>query len=592
MRHTHRWTDRIALLIVLIGAAAPSVAKDEWIALKAPQFEVVSQLSEKETRRRAGEFAQFIEALHRLYSIDDRALPPLNMVLFDRSKVFAPYRPHTESGQAQRVEGLFGRLANWSVIGMAGSRGSIATRRLIQHEAVHWFFSASQVERPLWFAEGFAEVFSTFEVKDGKGLWGEPIREHVAYLGHYGLLPLEEFFAVGRDEALHENKRFYPQAWAFVHYGLFGDGGARQDALREFVKLLQSESRASAFAKAFGLPYEEVDRALQRYLDGGQYTMGLVDLPDRSADFMAAPASSAQVEFALGRLALVGSNLALAHAHADALIAIAPDQPDGYAIKAQAFAKADDLSAARSAIARAIARGTQDAGVYQLDATLQLDANYRSDAWPDQALDPAIARQIADTATRALALRLANPELFESLAVALMNVTELTSQDEHLLNAGQRLLPRSGLMLLVRAADANRRGHVSEARALLRAARADDRVLPARFRAATGALGARWMVDELSERMASVEGLEDLDAFDAMLEAEQAEADQSDRVQKTLRQFAIDSRLYRRHLEAVVALEAGDLETARVSWQSIVDDPDAAKSARVSAERSIRSLGE
>ena len=40
------------------------------------------------------------------------------------------------------------------------------TRQTIYHEAVHWFTTASDTPQPLWFAEGLAEVLSTFEVVD------------------------------------------------------------------------------------------------------------------------------------------------------------------------------------------------------------------------------------------------------------------------------------------------------------------------------------------------------------------------------------------------------------------------------------------
>ena len=445
--------------------------------------------------------------------------------------------------------------------------------------------------QPLWFAEGFAEVFSTFEVKDGKGRWGEAIPEHVAYLNQTGLQPLETFFSVRQDEALHGNKRFYPQAWAFVHYGLFGDRGERQGSLSDFLQRLQGESTASAFNAAFGQTYEEVDRALRRYLDGGKYAMAVVDLPDRSGEFTLTPASPMQREFALGRLALVGENLALAQRHADAVIAQAPDRPEGFEIKAQAFMQAGDEPAARSTMALAIERQTQDAGLFQLEAELAFKAHFRADAWPDQSLEPAIAREIADTITHSLALQVRNPHLFETLTVALLNVPALTDQDERVLDAGQRLLPRSGLMLLVRAAAANRRGDVATARALLRESRSGERELPAPFRLATAGLMDRWVVEGLSARIANAGTFADLDTFDAMLAAEQAEPDQSSSLQQALRVLQRDSKAFRSHLSAIDALEAGDEQAARAHWQAVVDDPDASRSAQSNAARAIRSLG-
>lgn len=581
----------LVVAMASVAASSAAAAKDRWNALHTPRFDVVSQLDEKQTRRWAGEFAQFVDALHELYDLEsDRALPPLTMVLFDQSKGFAPYRPVTESGQSKKVEAMFGRQAHWSVIGMTGRRGAATTRRVIQHEAVHWFFSANSVQPPLWFGEGFAEVFSTFEIKDGQGRWGQAIPEHVEYLRQVGLLPLESFFGVSQDEALHGNKRFYPQAWAFVHFGLFGDRGVRQASLSKFLELLQTEPRETAFRQAFGQTYAEVDVALKRYLQTGKYAMATVDLPDTSADFAFAPATTLQVETALGRLALAGGNTALTERHANTLIASAPDRAEGYELLAVVSASMGNQPAQQQALAAALALGSRDPQLHLLDATYRMQQHYQEDTWPDQALAPHQARTITDGVARALALHPRNPEAFELLVMALMNVSELTPQDERLLALGQRLLPRSGLMLLPRAAAANRRGDLTTARTLLREAKSEERELPARFRLALGPLGDRWVADWFSARGNDVETLADLDAFEAILDHELAAADQSPLLRKALLDLSNGARTYRLHLEGVAAFEDDDPVVARQRWQAIIDDPNASPTARADARRALRSL--
>lgn len=585
-RLPNRWLG----VLLVFACSTGHGARDEWLALQAPQFTVISQLSEKETRRWAGEFDQFVAALHRLYALENRGLPPLDIVLFERSKGFAPYRPHTESGQADNVEGLFARRANWSVIGVVGSRGSGATRRTIYHEAVHWLFSVNPVEPPLWFAEGIAEVFSTFEIRNGKGRWGEAIPEYVAYLNQFGPRSLETFFGVAQDEALHEDRRYYPQAWAFVHFGLFGDGGSRRRALADFVQRVQTEPRASAFQAAFGMSFEDGDLALRRYLRRGKYGMAEVELEDRGDTFAVAQADPTRVQFVLGRLALVAGSTELALRHADSVIAGAPENPEGYEVRALAQFDSGEREAARQTIDTAVRLGSRDAGLQLLDAELALQEHFREDGWLDQALEPAIARRIADGVTRSLALQPHNSRAFELLALALLNVAELTPQDEQWLAASQRFLPRSGLAALVRAAAANRRGDHAAARRLLAEARAEGRELPTGLGRASAGLGERWLLDELSLALADAYSLADLESVEALLDDAKAGSGGSAGLRQALAVLSQEVAAYRTHLMAVEAAEAGDFAGARAHWQSIADDPDATRSARLNAERALRSL--
>src|SRR5687768_5379346 len=258
--------------LVCTLAAPSSAAEHEWLKLQAPSFGVISQLDEKETLAWAVEFEQFIGALHALYGAERIALPPLTIVLFRQAREFGPYRLRTDSGQA-RVAAFFGNTGDWSVIGMPGNGRDLETRQTIYHEAVHWFATASDTPQPLWFAEGLAEVLSTFEVVDGKGRWGAAIDDNVAYLASSGLMPIEDLLRASQDDALHGAKRdkYYPQAWAFVHSLMFGNGGADSGKLAAFLREMQTTGLDTATSNAFGKSYEELTTDLRRYLERGRY---------------------------------------------------------------------------------------------------------------------------------------------------------------------------------------------------------------------------------------------------------------------------------------------------------------------------------
>jgi tetratricopeptide (TPR) repeat protein len=481
------------LLAALAWVSTVPAAEAEWLKLQAPSFGVISQLSETETRAWAVEFEQFVGALHELYAVDQVALPPLTIVLFRSAREFAPYRLRTDSGQA-RVSAFFGNTGDWSVIGMPGSGRDAATRETIFHEAVHWFATGSDTPQPLWFAEGLAEVLSTFEVVDGTGRWGRAIEDNVSYLSDAGLMPMEQMLRASQDDALHgeERDRFYPQAWAFVHSLMFGNAGADGDTLAAFLRELEVANLDKAVKVAFGKSYDELTNDLRRYLDGGRYGYAEVALRDRSGEMAVGPASRASVAFALGRLATVGGNLDLASAHAAEVIALAPQSPAGHELAAYAAHESGDLDAVERALEQAIQLGSRESWIYATKADRLLAENQRASGALDELLPADTARAAADLYERALLLQPRNSAAFAGLAVALLNVDAISAADDAALRSSRAMFPNEGLLLVGQAALARSRGDTPAAVNLLVQATAEPFKMPRRYRNAVAALRGTW----------------------------------------------------------------------------------------------------
>jgi hypothetical protein len=582
---------RLALLLPLAALVATSVAtaaEPKWLKLQAPGFGVVSQLNEQETRRWAVEFDQFMGALHTLYDVEEGNLPPLTIVLFRQSKDFAPYRVVTASGQAQ-VAGFFGRTDDWSIIGMSGGGRDTATRETIYHEAVHWFASASSTPAPLWFSEGIAEVLSSFRAIEGTGRWGEALENNVGYLQYYGLLPIEELLRASQDEALHgRDRRYYPQAWAFVHYLMFGNRGAQASKLYEFLRAQRATDLDSAFDAAFGKSYEEFTAELTRYVRNGRYSYAEVPLRDRGADMKVAPASAANVESALGRLALVSGNRDLALAHADSLIGVAPESPVGYELRAFATEAGDDPSATDAALDRAIALGSRDASVYRVKADRILTANQSSNGFIDQLLPADVARQAADLYRRAVGLRPRDTAALRGLAIALANVTAPTDADRTTVSAARVVSPTNGLLLVSQAAIEKRAAGVKPAADLLRQALAEPNTLPPGFRAHVSALRLRWLAEWVGGELGRSIESGRFDDARALITTHLADATVTGalraRLEKTDQELPYFERL---HL-AVEAGRAGKTEEAIALLTALVEDPDTEEQTRRAAERMLQ----
>lgn len=248
-----------AILLIATAVAAP-----KWHTLQAPHCLIVSQLSEHDTRKWATQFEQFTAAVRGVIRIDDRFLPPLTVVLFaDRGK-FAPYCPRTAAGKKRDVAGYFANRDTWSVIGLAESFNNQATRHVVLHESTHWLVSATATELPLWLNEGFAEVFSTFEVKKDYGLLGRPLDYHVATLARSDWVPLLQLMFTSRSSPFYtdsnRNAVFYAESWLFVHQLLFKDRAAGYAALNRFFDArLHGADQLAAFQSSFTKDTADVD---------------------------------------------------------------------------------------------------------------------------------------------------------------------------------------------------------------------------------------------------------------------------------------------------------------------------------------------
>lgn len=461
LQASRRAIEKLFFLLALQCFALSAFAADEnWITLKAPRFGIVSQLSEETTRAWAEEFDQFVTALHQLYNRDDRDLVPLTIVIFKSKNQFSDYRIRTKSGQAERVVGLFANRDDWSVIALPGLRGYQKTRRVILHEAVHWYAHSQSVDLPLWLDEGLAEVYSTFEIKQGKARWGMPIQSHIDYLDYKGLQPTREFLRATQDEALHELDTYYPQAWAMVHYFLFGNGGENRNKFKVFLSELDKKSREKAFESALGMTYEEFDREIRPYMRHGKYGIGEMELMDTHAEMEVGPASDAVVQFTLGRLAVGVRNDDKCIEHARAVISMLPSRPEGYDLLAMAYRSPEHKIKQLQALEKAINLHSVDPQTYCTRASILWKENWQEGSMLDKALDKDIARRIANMYKKSILLRPKKKAAFEGFSLALLNSNTYEKEDRQVLELGRRFFPREGSILVGLAALARMDGNM------------------------------------------------------------------------------------------------------------------------------------
>jgi len=422
------------------AAEAPS-----WVKLTVPQFTVISQLDEGETVKWAEDFQLFIAALGEVIEVDERALPPLDIVLFESRDAFAPYRARTQSGTVNALAGFFSNQGGWSVIGMPGNDGNGSAQQLTYHEAVHWYSSMLLGRYPYWFTEGIAELFSTLAINGDEVTWGAAIPDNIDYLRQTGLQAMADFFAVSRDAALHEVDTFYPQAWLFVHYLLFGELNLTPAELISLVEGSIESDMPTALAQELGLVFTELDALLGDYLAAGDFRTTQFSVSASRQSLQSTSASPAEVEAALAKLAIAGNNIELGFDHAEALLELEPRQAQTYDIIAEVANRLNEPDMLETALNNAIYLNTSNAKSYELQAAFLWERNEDSNTGT---LPPEVAREIANLLTRSIVLQPFRLETYQAFVRVLPNIMSATDADFNAIELGKALFPDEGIILV------------------------------------------------------------------------------------------------------------------------------------------------
>lgn len=491
----------LALLAATLPGTVARAAAPQWNTLQAPHCLVVSQRPERETRAWATQFEQFVLTLREVLQFEEAALPPLTVVLFANDSRFGAYRPLDAKGRKRNVAGFFASRDTWSVISLAGGFVDEPTRRIVLHEATHWMGSAMPSELPLWLDEGFAEVFSAFEVRQDHILLGQPIDYHVATLGRSGWAPLLQLMLTGHHDRLYtdseRNPFFYAESWLFVHRLLFHDRKAGYAALNRFFEARRhGTDQIAAFRLAFGRDPEDFDDELHDYVRHGSFHFSKLPLPAGtavSAPFR--PATPHEVEIALARVASGAGLTELARRHIDQALALDPTQPAAHELLALHEWQAQNQPAARSAAQAALERGSRDAWMHILAA----EALWARSA--DRGEVAERSREIAALYTTAAQLQPGLRAPYLAYARLVHSFPTATQADATFLGAGYARFPDE-IPLLIGVAVVLQKGHnTDEATKMLEAAIARGDRLTAEQRSDAERLRIQWRIEPLARRI-------------------------------------------------------------------------------------------
>jgi tetratricopeptide (TPR) repeat protein len=225
----------------------------EWIRLRAPQVEILTDANEKSARRLLARISTVRQVAGGTRADDS---PPVRIFLFSSEREFRAYA----DGAATQGFYQSGPERDYIVL-----HTGVGLTRAAAHEYVHLILNHSAARFPHWLDEGMAEFYSTLDVSGASVTIGQPIEEHLRTLKNVRLLNAAELEAAGRSSRTYDEQSlagtFYAESWALAH--LLNLAPAWRAGMPRFIELLLSGRAASdVFQEAFGRSLDQAIDAI------------------------------------------------------------------------------------------------------------------------------------------------------------------------------------------------------------------------------------------------------------------------------------------------------------------------------------------
>lgn len=299
---------------------SPDLPRPEsWRYAKVGNFEVLSSVPERASRKLLADFATFTRAMSLVWPAPVKPLASFTLILCGKEGRFDQFAPPGAIRGDAIVPSVFLRNREQIaiVVDVESDRVAIDSANLaaanavfadyevdhykqLYREYVRFLLSQSQVRPPIWLEEGLAQIIMDIEFDDRRLIYGkinslagspsggesadsdgsDPTvntgavvgeRPFNAVLQHRKLIPLDRFFTLTADDPATQNplgNNFWAkQAYLFVHFCMFGEDLRYQQALSTFVSRLAREPFSEAlFKECFKTDFQGMYRELRSYI--------------------------------------------------------------------------------------------------------------------------------------------------------------------------------------------------------------------------------------------------------------------------------------------------------------------------------------
>ena len=342
-------------------------AKDNWTSVRSQNLQLIGNASEKDIRLVANRLEQFRTVFALLFpALKLNSPAPTTVIVFKSDSSYKPFKVNPN------VTGYFQPGEDVNYITLTSEKSSDDQPfRTIFHEYVHLLVENTMgATVPLWFNEGLAEYYSTFDITDEnrKVILGDLVRNHVLYLREKKLLPLRTLFAVDYKSPYYNegNKMniFYAESWMLMHYLLQGESQKRRPQLARFIDLAGSKITVDeAFQQAFQISLDAFEKDFKTYVQGAKYMATAVTFEkklDFDSQMQSAPVTEGEAQAYLGDLLLHTRRFNDAESHLQQALTLSPELPMAEASLGMLRVRQGRLADARQYLEKAVAGNSQN----------------------------------------------------------------------------------------------------------------------------------------------------------------------------------------------------------------------------------------
>lgn len=294
----------LTLACGLLASTAVLAARSDWRHMTVGHFHLYSTMRDSKTRDVARQLQAFEKTVGEILRTKD-GLPDVPTVIYilDNGdfQQYGAGRPG--------LAGVFYERPYVNVITINGDLNFDTVKVAVFHEYTHFIQRNSSTSKmPPWFMEGYAELFSAFNLKGDKVTLGEAPFGVRLYMDQW--IPIERLLAVKQSDPEYRAERlapqFYGESWALVHLLLFDDKSLIRPTDNYLSNLNIGILEPDAFAQAFPFDKNGLDQALHKFIKGRIIRLTTVTYEQGVSvdDAPISPMTPAQADAQMARMAL------------------------------------------------------------------------------------------------------------------------------------------------------------------------------------------------------------------------------------------------------------------------------------------------
>ena len=357
-------------LIVWAAIALP-LSAETWTKLTTPHFELYTTNGEKKGREALLHFEQVRSFFLQISPSLKTAETPVRIIAFRSEKEYQPYRPNEVAvayytGSQKRDYIVMRDL-------------SVESYPVAVHEFTHLIMRHTGIKIPLWFNEGFADLFSTLKAVGDHARVGEPLPGRMQTALREKWIPLKTLSEIDHTSGAYNEKNqagmFYAESWAVTHLLFLGHD--YHEKFGQFLMSVGSSPLPELLQQLYGKSTHDVETEAIAALTNSSITVGnfAIKLQKSDEDVTVSEASNQESGLALADLLAALRKTDAAKSAFERLAQAGSKDPELESGLGYLAWQMKDVESARSHFAKAFDYGSKDPTMCYHYAGLVLQGN-------------------------------------------------------------------------------------------------------------------------------------------------------------------------------------------------------------------------